>query len=187
MTERARAIWIKKNLEADITAAIAQGRVKFPDHPYTVDWIAGIVMRETGDLIDRYATANTKVELIHTLMKGDYSQRRGEAEKSYHGFGYTQIDIASYPDFVKSGDWKNPLKCFVKSISVLEEKRAYLVDRVEYTQDVFYRAITAAYNCGQGNVAKAYKEGWDVDVRTHQGNYSAEVFRFREIYRSLGN
>jgi len=47
------------------------------------------------------------------------------------------------------------------------------------------RATVAAYNCGEGNVAKVMRAGLDVDARTHQHNYSAEVWRFREMYKAI--
>jgi hypothetical protein len=186
MTEREILSWINTNLGSTIEKALVKAKEKFPDHPYTRDWLAGIIMRETGFLIARYVKAGTKPEIIHTLMRGDYGQRPGEKEKSYHGYGYTQTDIASYPDFIKSGDWKDPFKSFMKAISVLEEKRQYLAPRFPNLQgDSLYRAITAAYNCGQGNVAKVIAAGQDIDARTYNRDYSREVWRFREIFNAI--
>ena len=186
MTERDILTWISTNIGDAIDKALVHAREKFPDHPYTKDWVAGIIMRETGFLIARYVKEGAKPEIIHTLMRGDYNQRPGEKEKSYHGYGYPQIDIGSYPDFVKSGDWKDPFKTCVKAISVLEEKRLYLVPRFPNLQgDSLSRAITAAYNCGQGNVAKVLTDGQDIDARTYNKDYSAEVWRFRQIFNSL--
>jgi hypothetical protein len=148
--------------------------------------MSGITMRETGFLIARYVKEKVKPEVIHTLMRGDYGQRPGEKEKSYHGYGYPQIDIGSYPAFIKSGDWKDPFKVFCKAIAVLEEKRLYLQPKFPNLQgDSLMRAITAAYNCGQGNVAKVLNEGKDIDARTYNKDYSAEVWRFRQIFNSI--
>lgn len=185
MTESKIMRWIKTNLGPAIDKAIIDARVRFPDHPYTPDWLAGIIMREVKDKINKYVSANTRLEIIHTLMKGDYDQRKGETEMSYHGFGYTQIDIASYPAFIKSGDWKDPYKCVMMAIAVLEEKREYLKGRVKMEPKAFERAITAAYNCGQGNVYKAYGKGLDVDNYTTGHDYSKEVFEHRELFLSL--
>lgn len=186
MTERDILQWINTNLGSAIERAIVYARGKFPDHPYTKDWLAGIIMRETGFLIARYVKAGTTPAIIHTLMRGDYGQRPGEKEKAYHGYGYTQIDIASYPDFVKSGDWKDPFKTICKAIAVLEEKRAYLEPKFPNVKgDSLYRAITAAYNCGQGSVAHVLNEGKDIDARTYNHDYSREVWRFREIFNTL--
>jgi hypothetical protein len=49
----------------------------------------------------------------------------------------------------------------------------------------FERAITAAYNCGQGNVMNSLSKNEDVDFHTTQHNYSRQVFEFRQIYMSL--
>lgn len=186
MTEREILSWIKINLGPIIDKALEEAKKKNPDLFYTKDWLAAMVMRETGFLIARYLEKKMKVEVIHSLMKGDYGQRQGEKEKSYHGFGYWQIDIGSYPQFIKSGDWKDPFKTCMKAITVLEEKRMYLEPKFPNVKgDSLHRAITAAYNCGQGNVQKVLLVGQDIDARTHQHNYSAEVWRFREIFNSL--
>lgn len=185
MTEKQVIQWIIINLGPHIDKALLQARLKNPDLLYTKDWLAGMAYRETGFLINRYVSQKLKPENIHTLMRGDYGQRPGETEKSYHGFGYWQIDIGSYPDFVKSGDWKDPYKTCVKAISVLEEKRLYLQSKLPaMVGEGLHRAITAAYNCGQGNVFKALKAGKDVDIYTHQHDYSKEVWRFREIAKT---
>lgn len=186
MTERDILKWIGANLGQTIDKALDQAREKNPTLLYTKDWLAGIIMRETGFLIARYVKQGAKPEIIHTLMRGDYSQRPGEKEKNYHGFGYCQIDIASYPDFVKSGEWKDPFKIIRKAIAVLEEKRVYLSPKFPNLQgDSLQRAITAAYNCGQGNVAKVLAAGQDIDARTYNKDYSREVWRFRQIFNSL--
>lgn len=186
MTERNILSWINNNLGSVMEQALAEAKRGNPDLLYTKDWLAAIAMRETGFLIARYAAQAKTPAQIHPLMRGDYSQRPGEKEKSYHGYGYWQIDIASYPAFVKSGDWKDPLKTCRKAIAVLEEKRLYLQQQFpSLAGEELARAVTAAYNSGQGNVAKAVRAGRDVDVYTHQKNYSAEVWRYREIAQAI--
>lgn len=174
MTEKQTLQWIKTHLGEYIREAI-KGTI------YTEDWLAGMCYRETGFLIDRYVTQGKTPEQIHGLMKGDYGQRPGETAKQYHGFGYWQMDTGSYPDFINSGDWKDPLKIAKKAVSVLNEKKASLEAKGISSE----AAITASYNCGQGNVVKALRAGKDVDYYTHQKNYSKEVNRFREIYKTL--
>jgi len=186
MTERDILSWINVNLGPSIDQALIHAKEKYPDHPYTKDWLAGVVMRETGFLIARYVKQGAKPDVIHTLMRGDYTQRPGETEKQYHGYGYPQIDVGSYPDFVRSGDWKDPFKVFRKAIDVLEEKRHWLKEHMpDLPSTLFDRAITAAYNCGQGNIRKVVEAGQDIDTRTYNHDYSAEVWRFREIFKSL--
>lgn len=179
MTERETLYWIRNNLSPFIQEAI-KGTI------YTEDWIAAMVMRETGFLITRYAIAKVFVRDTHAMMKGDYGQRKGESEKSYHGFSYMQIDIGSYPDFVKSGDWKDPAKVFPFAVKVLEEKRIYLQSHAVFTDpELLNRAITGAYNCGQGNILKALANNKDVDTYTYNHDYVKEVYRYREIYKNL--
>lgn len=174
MTEKGTLEWIVKNLGEFISPAIE-------NTIYTMDWIAAMTYRETGFLIIRYVNKNVMFYEMHSLMKGDYIQRKGEKEKSYHGFGYMQIDIGSYPDFVKSGDWKDPVKLYKKAVSVLEEKRNYLEKKLPHiTGDTMNRCITAAYNCGAARVVNAINTNKFVDYYTHQKNYSDEVWRLRQ-------
>ena len=74
------------------------------------------------------------------------------------------------------------------AIDVLESKRKYLETKSEYqrlSEEEKNRAITAAYNTGEGNVFRSIVVGWDVDATTYNKDYSKEVWRFRELYRSL--
>lgn len=178
--------WVKTNLGSYINEALNEGKIKNSSLLYTEDWLGAITCRETGDLINRYVTQGKSVLEIAELMKGDYTQRKGDTQKQYHGFGFIQIDIASFPEFVNSGDWKDPLKCYTMSISVLEGKRKYIQSHFTSLEGyALERTITAAYNSGEGNVAKCLKEGVDVDTRTANHNYSKQVFEFREIYKTL--
>jgi hypothetical protein len=186
MTTRQVLLWIHMHLVPHIEKALAEARKKNPALLYSTDWLVAITYRETWTLIKKYASSNTKPDIMHSLMRGDYSQRPGEKEASYHGYGYTQIDIASYPEFVKSGAWKDPFKLYQKTIAVLEEKRLYIESKLpKLGGDQLQRAITAAYNCGQGNVVKALVAGNDVDSRTTNRDYSREVGEKRIFYREI--
>jgi hypothetical protein len=186
MTTRGILIWIHVNLLSSIQGAIAEAKKKNPALLYTPDWLAGIAYRETGGLINKYGNVGTKPEIMHTIMRGDFSKRTGEKEASFHGYGYWQIDIGSFPEFVKSGDWKDPLKCCIKAIDVLEGKRLYLESKLpKLGGEDLQRAITAAYNCGEGNVTKVLLAGQDVDTRTTGHNYSAEVWQRRSFYKQI--
>lgn len=190
MTETQIIQWIKTNLGPIIDYSLVMARGRNPDLLYTEDWLGGIAMRETGGLIAKLlpsvpATGNA-LNLISPLMRGDFGQRPADKEKMYHGFGFWQIDIASFPAFIKSGDWKDALFTCEKAIAVLEDKRAYIHEHFpQLAGDDLARAITAAYNCGEGNVVKVLTEQHDIDIRTTDKNYSAEVWRFRGIYQSL--
>ncbi len=173
--------WIKDNLGATIRQAVT-GSV------YTEDWLAGMCARETGFLIIRYVNQGKNFEDICLLMKGDYGKRKNDTEKKYHGFGFWQIDIDSFAAFVASGKWTNAFETSKMAVKVLNEKRNFLIGKgwQQHTDAVtFERAVTAAYNCGQGNVDKAFRNGQDVDFYTFSADYSKEVFRYRNIYKNL--
>ncbi len=174
--------WYKNNLFPIVVKAIEEKKKDNPNLQYTPDWLIAIAYRETWTLLITHIKNRTPFKNIEP--KGDYSQRKGEAEKQYHGFSYWQIDTGSYPDFIKSGDWKDPYKSCLKAIEVLEEKRKSL----EYAfpkLDNREQAITAAYNCGQGNVIKALRAGKDVDRYTHEKNYSKMVWEYRKLFNQI--
>lgn len=176
--------WIKDNLALDIQAALA----KFPDSIFTEADLAGIITREVGGLIARYAFVKPSVPVanICSLMRGDYSARHGELEKTYHGYGITQVDIASFPDFVKSGAWKIPLKCCIKSLQILEGKKSYILTKYPGLEgEALKHATLSAYNCGEGNVVKALAKNLDSDSYTTGHNYAGQVEEFSESYSNL--
>jgi Putative peptidoglycan binding domain len=173
--------WVKENIGQAIIGAIAQGG-------YDEAWLAGICARETGFLFTRYANQGLGFEQICPLMKGDYSRRTGERSKQYHGFGFWQVDTGSFPEFVSLGKWVDPSATASFVITILDGKAGYLRNlgwQQKLSATLWERAITAAYNCGEGNVNKALQKGLDVDAYTFAKDYSAEVFRYRGIYTAL--
>jgi hypothetical protein len=208
MTERQIAFWIRDNLSKYIRQAIEDYRKVNPTHIFSEDWLAGIAFREVHNKIAEYADKKLKFDVICSLMKGDYGQRPGEKEKSYHGFSFWQIDIGSFPEFIKAGYWKDPYKSCYKAITVLDNKRKYIqANCPEVKGEALHRAITASYNTGEGrivrNVLNANKEIEkkneenkgkrdykkieliDIDHYTHNRDYSQFVWHYREIYRNL--
>lgn len=178
-------VWIKTNLGPVIREALDQN----PGTRYTEDWLAAMAYREVHNIIERRLKVDPKTDLetMAPLMRGDYGIRRGETEKQYHGFSFWQIDVGSYPEFIAAGLWTDPIAAAKRAIKVLNEKSVYLWPRIGKTlsADTFNRAITAAYNCGQGNVNKAVKAGLPVDHYTHERNYSRMVWLYRAYYRTL--
>ncbi len=173
--------WIKDNLGNIINTAIVNTN-------FTEDWLAGICARETGFLFTRYANQGFTFDHICPLMKGDYGKRPNDVAKQYHGFGFWQIDIASFPGFINSGKWTNPLATAKMAVSVLDAKRNFLQQKgwqAKLDETMWERAITAAYNCGEGNVNKVLARNLDVDSYTFSKDYSKEVFRYRSIYKNL--
>lgn len=185
--------WIRLNLGPVITQALAAAKAKNPDLIYTEDWLAAIAMRETGGLIAKRLSeggdklpSGRQLNVIAGLMTGDYSQRPGEKEKRYHGFGFWQADIGSFPAFVNSGNWKDPAKACAFAIQVLEDKRHWLKAHIDdFKGNDLDRCITAAYNCGEGAVRGSLNEGHDIDARTTGHDYSKNVWEFRELYKSF--
>ena len=173
--------WVKDNLGSIMQQAIA-GSV------YTEDWLAGMCARETGFLFTRFVNQQKNFNEISLLMKGDFGKRKNDTVKIFHGFGFWQIDIDSFPDFVNSGKWTNPLETAKMAVTVLNQKRNFLIQKgwqQKLSAIEFERAVTAAYNCGQGNVDKALRNNRDVDFFTFSKDYSKEVFRYRNIYSNL--
>jgi hypothetical protein len=182
MTDEDVLKWIKRN----ISPFIIKAREDRPTSIYTEARLAGIACRETGQLIAKYIPVQKDPLIICSILRGDYTQRYGETTKQYHGFGITQIDIGSFPGFIKSGDWKDPYKCFLKTIDILNGKKAYLEKHYETVSgESMIHYITAAYNCGEGNEAKVMQQHLDPDAYTTGHNYSNEVARFEEIYLTI--
>lgn len=184
MTDQAILSWIKENLSPDIIKALAQ----YPATIFTESDLAGLTCRETGILIARYAPVRPamSVLIISSLMRGDYSQRAGEFTASYHGYGFPQIDIASFPDFVRSGDWKIPYKAYMKCLGVLADKKTYLSSKFQGLEaSALKHAVLAAYNEGQGNAAKALNNHLDPDAYTTHHDYASAVEGYSVIYANL--
>jgi hypothetical protein len=186
MTERAISFWIRDNLSPHIKKALEVHAVSNPKLIWVESDLAGIVQREVGFLIARYAPLKKPFDVICSLMKGDYGKREGEKEATYHGFSFWQLDVNTHLQFIKSAEWKNPWKACYKAIGTLEEKRIWLEKNVEdFKGFTIHRAAIAAYNCGQSNVRKVLELGQDIDARTFNDDYSKEVIRFSDIYKHL--
>jgi hypothetical protein len=188
MTTRQIMLWYKSNLIDAVEKAIALKKQKNPKLLYTTDWLMAMAFRETWILVNRFAANNILLENILPVVKGDYGKRDHDPEKIFHGFGFWQIDIDSFPEFVRCGDWKDPYKCCCKAIDVLEGKRTWLENKLiakDYDIETWHRIITAAYNCGEGNVFKALNAKLGIDHYTHEKNYSEKVWEYRSLYNSL--
>lgn len=182
MTETQILTWIKNNFAPYIQKALAAR----PGTIYTEDWLAGMTCRETDGLLARYILQKVDVLVVCSLLRGDYTQRPGESAPQYHGYGPTQFDIGSFPDFIHAGYWKDPLKCYIQTIDVLEGKRKYILARFpEVAGDSLNHYITASWNCGQGNEAKVLQANLDPDAYTAGHNYSNQVFEYADIYKTL--
>jgi len=169
-------IWIHDNLGEAIRELTDD---KYKDTPYTEALIAGMICRETGCLIKPYVNKGWDFEKICRNMVGDHG----------HGVGFVQIDDRSYPIFLRDTPITDYKAYLEKAILVLEEKRRYIeskgFNKDNLGEDIFLRAIVAAYNTGQGNVVKSLRAGKSVDRTTFNGDYSKEVMQFRYLYYDL--
>jgi hypothetical protein len=164
---------------------IQEALTQRPGLIYTEEWLAAIAYQETGPLLHRYIAREMEFDDICTLMRGSYSRRNREPKKRFHGFSFWQLDMGSYTDFLLSGDWKHPFRSCLKLIDILEKKRKFLVTRCRLKGDELCQAITAAYDCGQGNVIKAIKNDLPIDHFTYRKNYSTEIWKVRQEYLKL--
>jgi hypothetical protein len=178
MDEIAVLQWVKDNLGSYIEDAVK-------DTMYDLAWIAAITVRETGQLIGARVKSGLSFNLICQTMQGDYTKRKNDAKLMYHGYGFTQIDIASFPAFIGSGDWQKPDKLYPFTIKVLESKRHYIINHFnDLTHEELEHGITSAYNCGEGNVVKAIQNNQDPDQYTTGHNYAKDVMRLRDLFKT---
>ena len=170
--ERELLNWIKQNLGKYIQVAVK-------DKDYTESLLGAMACREVGFLIRRYVNKGMTFEEICENMRGDYNNQ-------YHGFGFWQIDIRSFPEFIENVYWKDPQKTAIMAVSVLDGKDKYLRKyKLRIGAELYDRAVVAAYNCGEGNVEKAILRGYDIDHYTYNDDYSKEVFRMKKIYEDI--
>ena len=113
----------------------------------------------------------------------------GQLGDAGYGHGPMQIDKRSFPAWCEA--WSaGKLKLeegIVQGCEVLRLKRRS-IDRLmpEMPLELRLRAAIAAYNCGEGNVRRAYRAKKDLDVYTTGKNYSKDVLERAEYYASHG-
>jgi len=195
MTERQMMYWIKNNISPIVRKAIAETNESY----FTEADLCAICYREVFGLLHKLVPTNIKFDVLCSLMKGDYSQRENDTEKIYHGFSFWQIDVNTDPEFIKSGEWKNPLKACKKALEILNGKKKQF-DK-EYEGEQLQRIVFAAYNCGEGNVKRVLKKGFAglivdvnknplpferfIDYFTAGRNYSWKVIEYKASYKSV--
>ena len=100
------------------------------------------------------------------------------------GRGLMQVDYAE-SDFGKTGPWMDP------TANILFGSNELATNVKHYTANPIpgvdpQRAAVAAYNCGQGNVANAIRDGYDVDHYTTGRDYSTDVLERAAWFKSNG-
>lgn len=121
-----------------------------------------------------------------------------------NGFGLTQADKRSYPDFVESGDWKDAAKCFqFTARKIFNERDSIILRQAESCRARFrngesrefiganltdaeaLRVAIAGYNCGLMTAYYHFSKGRSADTGTTQSNYSEDVLERAAIFQGL--
>jgi hypothetical protein len=147
-------------------------------------------------------TYNLPVALLMAIASRETNMCNIEGdfyEGQYHGYGLMQIDIGSFPDWVKSGAWTSPAESIAKGAEVLDGKRAEIeqgqgktlmiegrsfVGRKFDTSDQMLQVATADYNCGLWGYY-AFSKGEPIDSFTAGKNYSSDVWLRKAFFTAL--
>ncbi len=156
--------WTNADLKAQFDSAVANGWMQFfeasaAQYGFDVELLLAIASRETN----------------MRNIKGDF---RGGV---WHGYGIMQVDIGTNPTFCNAwtdSDVEGSIDCGTK---ILQGKKTYLAGKG--IADV--KAIAAAYNTGEGNVARSIAAGLDPDHTTTGGNYGSDVVARMGVFKGL--
>ncbi len=156
----------------------------------TEGWIA--YMREFGRLYDipayRIAAIASRETNIQNI-RGDYSQRKGEVTKRYHGFGVMQVDLNTDPDFARR--WNAAVhksdmarESFEKGVKILKSKYTYLANK-KLTEPILTRYAIAAYNGGERRAYDAWIDNESPDSITTKKNYYSDVAAREVVFQKF--
>ncbi|HXG85469.1 MAG TPA: hypothetical protein VNI84_15715, partial [Pyrinomonadaceae bacterium] len=121
-----------------------------------------------------------------------------------NGFGLLQIDIRSYPAWIKSGGWTDAREGILKGASVLMQKwtdyetnigkrltvkssksgTTYRYTAQKANDADAQRLVISSYNCGRWS-QYALASGQDIDKYSTGGDYAKDVMERARIFRSL--
>lgn len=121
-----------------------------------------------------------------------------------NGFGLTQVDRRSYPEFVASGKWRDAEACFEFAARKLSQERQTLLQLagkplqtrfrsgmrrsfvgVALTEADALRVTIAGYNCGVMTAYYHFSKRRQPDQGTTGGNYSADVFHRAAQFQAM--
>ena len=108
-------------------------------------------------------------------IKGDFR------DGIYHGFGIMQVDIGTDPEFCKNWTPAKVTESIHRGTQILSGKRKFLATK-NITE---LKAIAAAYNTGEGNVARSVAANQDPDRTTTGRDYGSDVLARMEIFKRL--
>jgi hypothetical protein len=172
------ANWTKVDLQREFQLAADNG------------WIADFQQAATD-----YAFP---VEVLVAIASRE-SDMRNIVGDGGHGFGIMQIDDRSFPDWCHSGAWKDAGAGIQRGALVLDSKREQVrsgqgknlsVGGVAFqgvanlADEDLLRIAVAAYNCGLWAYCSFSQEG-DPDLKSTQGDYSADTLLRASVFREL--
>jgi len=102
-----------------------------------------------------------------------------------YGRGLMQIDFDAFP-FAQTDNWKDPQANIEFGCRVLHSNFVFLSSHTTLQGLMLLRGAIAAYNCGAGNVRKAFERSQDVDFFTAHSNYSADVLNRAGFFQQQG-
>jgi hypothetical protein len=147
-------------------------------------------------------TYNFPVALLMAIASRETNMRNIEGDYrnlEYHGYGLMQVDIGSFPDWVKSGAWHDPLQSIAKGAQVLADKvnqvkigqgQGLSIDGFKFvgrrfeTDDQLFQVAVACYNCGLWGYY-AFSKSEPIDSYTTGKNYSTDVWLRRAFFTAL--
>lgn len=160
-------LWIKNNMGAILVSKSA-GKV------YSESVMAGIIYAEASGEIDIDQDAKTNCENIFNPDGKGYSYSFFQINDKANG-----ADIQAR---LNAGEWKTPNGAASLAQTILDGKVRHL-QSVGLTGDELLRGTVAAYNVGEGTVAKLYRAGLPVDGRNQY--YVSKVLTVAEEYEKL--
>lgn len=99
----------------------------------------------------------------------------GRGDKG-NGCGLLQVDVRYHPEHVNSGDYQDPVKHLTYATKFLRSSVDFFTKKTGVSGVTALQAGIAGYNCGPGNVLKAWQAGYDLDFYTAGRDYSRNTF-----------
>jgi len=146
----------------------------------------------TADLMG-IGSRETNLDPIYLTKTGDHG----------NGFGLMQVDKRYFPEWTRSGLWRDPEECIEKGANVLSQKRAEIIKRLghvttwrtskgtpmkftgaPFTDAQLHRISIAAYNSGIAGYHHFSVSG-DPDRGTTGKDYSRDVLARSALFNQL--
>ncbi|MBC1262360.1 lysozyme [Synechococcus sp. BSF8S] len=104
-----------------------------------------------------------------------------------HGRGLMQIDDGAFPDWIATGQWRDPETNIRFGCQVLAGNRRFFEPKLSGAGSLLVRATVAGYNAGPGNVIAAIRAGRDPDFPTTGRDYSRDVLDRAGWFQQFAN